>query len=181
MRGRGTEIALGYLMDMDQRSLALVIFAAASALGNAPSWAQTGSWALYRDDRGTRIEYPRHIFSVARGRGENGVGRLFMTREGRARIHMYSIPNANALSPAAFMRSQFRGNRSSLAYDRVARNFFAVSWRRAGMIGYLRCNFSRNRGGALHCVDLRYPAAQKRAWDAIVTRISRSVRPLTAS
>jgi hypothetical protein len=163
---------------MAQRSLAFAVVAAATVLGNAPSWAQTDSWAVYRDDRGTRIEYPRHIFSIPRGRGEQGVGHVFATPDGRARIHMYSIPNANALSPAAFMRSHFPGDRSRLTYDRVARNFFAVSSRRGGMIAYLRCNFSRSAGGTLHCVDLRYPVAEKRAWDAVVTRISRSVRPL---
>ena len=91
---------------------------------------------------------------------------------------MYSIPNSNALSPAAFMRSQFPGQRSSLSYDREAHNFFAISRRRGPLIAYLRCNFSQNAGGTLHCVDLRYPASEKRAWDGIVTRISRSVRPL---
>jgi hypothetical protein len=91
---------------------------------------------------------------------------------------MYSIPNAYALSPAAFMRSKFAASRSSLTYDRVARNFFAISTRRGGLIAYLRCNFSANAGGALHCVELRYPESEKRSWDAIVTRISRSVRPL---
>jgi hypothetical protein len=29
----------------------------------------------------------------------------------------------------------------------------------------------------IHCVDLRYPRGEKRAWDRIVTRISLSLRP----
>jgi hypothetical protein len=90
---------------------------------------------------------------------------------------MYSIANVNAHSPAAYM-ARFPAPRSSLTYDRVARNFFAISTRRNGMILYARCNFSRVRSGTLHCVDLQYPAAEKRSWDYIVTRISRSVRPL---
>jgi hypothetical protein len=32
--------------------------------------------------------------------------------------------------------------------------------------------------GAIHCLDLVYPQAEKRAWDGVVTRISRSLRPL---
>jgi hypothetical protein len=43
------------------------------------------------------------------------------------------------------------------------------------MIYYSRCNFG---GAAIHCFDLAYPQAEKRAWDAIVTRISLSLRPL---
>jgi hypothetical protein len=70
--------------------------------------------------------------------------------------------------------------RSILTYDRVARNFFALSSRLDGMIVYMRCNFSHAREGSLHCVDIRYPQNEKVAWDNIVTRISRSVRPLPA-
>jgi hypothetical protein len=33
-------------------------------------------------------------------------------------------------------------------------------------------------GGAIHCFDLVYPSAEERAWNAIVTRISRSLQPL---
>jgi hypothetical protein len=43
---------------------------------------------------------------------------------------------------------------------------------------YLRCNFSSTRGGTLHCADIRYPINEKRDWDGVVTRISRSVRSL---
>jgi hypothetical protein len=43
---------------------------------------------------------------------------------------------------------------------------------------YSRCNFSTDAGGAIHCLDLVYPQVEKRAWDGVVTRISRSLRPL---
>jgi hypothetical protein len=65
-----------------------------------------------------------------------------------------------------------------LNYDRVAQKFFAVSTNRARTVLYRRCNFSGNRGGTMHCIDLAYPLSEKRAWDAPVTRISRSLRPL---
>jgi len=41
---------------------------------------------------------------------------------------------------------------------------------------YLR--ISVLHGAAIHCFDLVYPKPEKRAWDAIVTRISLSLRPL---
>jgi hypothetical protein len=47
---------------------------------------------------------------------------------------------------------------------------------REGLIYYSRCNFSR--AGAMHCFDLVYPKEEERAWDAVVTRISLSLRPL---
>ena len=134
-------------------------------------------WAEYTDARGTRIEYPLDMFPI---REKADAGQVLTTQDGRARIHMLSMDNPKALKPREFMRSHFPASRSSLAYDRVARNFFALSTRREGMIVYLRCNFSRARAGTLHCVDIRYPESEKSAWDGIVTRISRSVRPLPA-
>jgi hypothetical protein len=41
-------------------------------------------------------------------------------------------------------------------------------------IYYSRCNFSRS-SNTIHCFDLKYPAHEKRAWDDVVTRISRSL------
>jgi hypothetical protein len=63
-------------------------------------------------------------------------------------------------------------------YRRVTPSFFAISAEREGMIYYSRCNFSTLRGATIHCFDLVYPQSEKRAWDAIVTRISLSLRPL---
>jgi hypothetical protein len=133
-------------------------------------------WVEYTDSRGTRIQYPQDIFSERLG--AEGGGEVFATRDGRARLHLFSMDNPKRLSPREFMRSYFPASRSTLTYDRVARNFFAVSARREGMIVYLRCNFSSTRGGTLHCADIRYPINEKRDWDGVVTRISRSVRSL---
>jgi len=135
-------------------------------------------WAQYADARGTRVEYPVDLFSA---REQAELGQAFLTRDHRARIHMYSMPNPKALAPREFMRTKFLAPRSMLTYDRVTRNFFAISTRTKGMIVYLRCNFSSSQNGSLHCVELRYPQDEKRAWDSVVTRISRSLRPLPAS
>jgi len=156
--------------------LALLVVAAA-ALAASPLSAQK-RWTEYTDVWGTRVSYPQDVFSI--NKGVEGGGQVFVTRDGRARLHMYAMENPKALPPRQFMRSYFPGPRSTLTYDRVTRNFFAVSARRHGMIVYLRCNFSSVGGAALHCVDIRYPANEKRAWDEIVTRISRSLRPLPA-
>ena len=153
----------------------LIILLVAASTWASPVWAQ-GRWAVYTDSRGTRIEYPQDVFSERLG--AEGGGQVFATRDRRARLHLFSMDNPKRLSPREFMRNYFPASRSTLTYDRVARNFFAVSTRREGMIVYLRCNFSSARGGTLHCADIRYPINEKRDWDGIVTRISRSVRPL---
>ena len=40
---------------------------------------------------------------------------------------------------------------------------------------YSRCNFVPKPNGTMHCVYLQYPEREERAWDGIVTRISRSL------
>jgi hypothetical protein len=60
----------------------------------------------------------------------------------------------------------------------MTRSFFALSTIRQGLVFYSRCNFSaQGEAAAIHCFDVVYPAEQKRPWDAIVTRISRSLPP----
>jgi hypothetical protein len=166
---------------MGRRVLGFIIVSAVLAAGAAQAEISAANWAVYRDTQGTSVAYPRDVFSVEQEPSEQEPGRVFSTEDGRARFHVYSLPNPNALSPGAFMRANFPAQRSTLTYDRVSRNFFALSTRRDGMIVYLRCNFSSGRAGTLHCVDIRYPLNEKRDWDGIVTRISRSLRPLASA
>ena len=85
-------------------------------------------------------------------------------------------------------RNEFTLHRVSLgkAHDRAlvctqidaATHRFAISSEREGVIHYSRCNFSGRARGVIHCFDLMYPQEEKRSWDAVVTRISLSLRPL---
>jgi hypothetical protein len=141
--------------------------------------AQSG-WITYADEVGTRVEYPSDVFSRNSGSPEIGTGKRFSTADGRAHLSIYTVPNSRGQSPASYLKTNMKGPRRTLNYDRVARNFFAVSTNRNGRVLYRRCNFSRNRGGTMHCIDLAYPLSEKRAWDSPVTRISRSLRPLNS-
>ena len=159
----------------------LLLFAAGGGLAVAFSTSAFAQarWVAYEDALGTRVEYPEHIFSQRQG--QEGGGPVYVSRDRRARLHIFSMKNPQAMSPREFMRSNFPAPRSSLTYDRVAQNFFAISTRKEGLIVYLRCNFSGSRGGTLHCVDIRYPVSEKKNWDGIVTRISWSLKPLPRS
>jgi|KBSMisStandDraft_5_1062788.scaffolds.fasta_scaffold345754_2 hypothetical protein len=134
--------------------------------------APTHEWTTF-NSRGLAVEYPRDVFTEA-GVGEHD-GRLFTTRDKRARLTIFTLSNERGATPAQFLRRSFPENRRNLTYDRVASNFFAVSEPKNGLILYRRCNFST--GAMIHCIDLQYPRREKRAWDAIVTRISLSLRP----
>jgi hypothetical protein len=67
--------------------------------------------------------------------------------------------------------------RAELDYSRVTPTFFAVSKYSGENVLYRRCNFDR-AAWLMHCIDMSYPAAEERDWDGVVTRISRSLRPL---
>jgi hypothetical protein len=127
---------------------------------------------------GTTVEYPAGIFSVPDGKPGKGVGQRLSSGDGRAELTIYSRENEDGDTPASYLKKNLRLARSALDYERVTRRFFAISSERQGVILYSRCNFSSEAGGAIHCFDPVYPRAEERAWDAIVTRISRSLRPL---
>ncbi len=55
-----------------------------------PSFAQE-RWAEHVDSRGTHVEYPASIFSDRKG--SEGGGPVYVTRDGRARLHIFSMEN----------------------------------------------------------------------------------------
>jgi hypothetical protein len=126
---------------------------------------------------GTRVQFPASIFAPA-GKSERGSGQRFERADGRAALSIYSRPNDTGEDPATYLKHNLRMDRSRLDYARITRSFFAISSERQGVILYSRCNFSRHARGAIHCFDLTYPQEEKRSWDAVVTRISLSLRPL---
>ena len=127
---------------------------------------------------GTTVDYPASIFSEPDGRPEKGTGQRFDSANGRAVMTIYARENEDGDTPASYLKKNLRVARSALDYERVTRSFFAISLERNGVVLYSRCNFSSDAGGAIHCFDLVYPQAVNRNWDEIVTRISRSLRPL---
>jgi hypothetical protein len=127
---------------------------------------------------GTTVDYPAGIFSMADGKAERGLGQRFTSVDGRSVLTIYTRENEDGDTPSSYLKKNLRLGRSALDYERITRSFFAISSNQQGLILYSRCNFSSDAGGAIHCFDLVYPRAEERAWDAIVTRISRSLRPL---
>lgn len=121
-------------------------------------------------DTGARVDMPVSIFTEDSGPPEGGIGRRFFTSDRRADFTVQSVPNPDGDSPAAFLAK--RGPPANIQYRRVTPRFFAVSSIRNGRTWYNRCNKAK---GYMHCVLINYPAAEERAWDAVVTRISLSL------
>jgi hypothetical protein len=82
-----------------------------------------------------------------------------------------SISNQANDAPADFLAK--RKPPSDIIYKKVTSRFFVVSSISHGKIWYNRCN---RIAGYMNCVLINYPAGEKRQWDDVVTRISKSLR-----
>jgi hypothetical protein len=139
-----------------------------------PTFAFAGDteWRRYVvPSTGTSVDLPVSIFSSDGGAPENGTGRKFFTEDRRADLTVQSIPNPANDSPATVL-ARMRPP-SDIIYKRITADFFVVSSIRGERIWYNRCNRGR---GAMNCVLINYPVAEKRQWDRIVTRISHTLR-----
>ena len=140
----------------------------------APAFAFAGDteWRCYViPSTGTSVDMPVSIFTSDAGAPESGAGRRFFTEDRRADLTVQSVPNPANDSPATFLAK--RRPPAGIIYKRITSDFFVVSSIRKDRIWYNRCN----RGnGTMNCVLINYPAAEKRQWDAVVTRISHTLR-----
>ena len=111
------------------------------------------------------------IFTSDAGAPEGGTGRRFFTEDRRADLTVQSVPNPGNDSPATFLAR--KQPPAGISYKRITSDFFVVSSIRKDRIWYNRCN----RGnGTMNCVLINYPSEEKRQWDDVVTRISRTLR-----
>ncbi|MDD1528046.1 hypothetical protein C7U92_18105 [Bradyrhizobium sp. WBOS7] len=146
------------------------MLAAALALSVTLSGAKAESWTSYRiAETGTSVDVPVSVFTELAGKPD-GYGQQFRSSDGRADLTVQAVSNRQGLSPAAFLAR--KNPPSGIIYQRITPRFFVVSSIKRDKIWYNRCNFSR---GYVHCVLINYPAAEKRQWDRIVTRISHSL------
>jgi hypothetical protein len=150
------------------------LFAALAIVGAfAPALAFAGDaeWRRYViPSTGTSVDMPVSIFTSDAGAPEGGTGRRFFTEDRRADLTVQSVANSANESPAAFL-AKMRPP-AGIVYKRITPDFFVVSSIRKDRIWYNRCN----RGsGTVNCVMINYPAAEKRQWDSVVTRISHTL------
>ena len=150
------------------RLLTALIFSSipAVALAEGAAWQR-----LVVPTTGTNVEIPVTIFSNDAELSDGGTGRRFYTDDRRANLTVQSVANPENDSPATFLAK--KNPPPGIIYKRVTPNFFVVSSIRNDRIWYNRCN----RGdSSMNCVMINYPVAEKRQWDAVVTRISRTLR-----
>lgn len=147
-----------------------MLAAAVLALSPIEATAQQ-NWQRYVvTETGAGVDVPRSIFSEEAGKPETGYGALFVTSDRRANLTVQSFRNDANDTPAAFLAK--KRPPQDIVYRRVTTSFFVVSSFRNDLIWYNRCNFA---GRLITCVLINYPAAEKKRWDAVVTRISNSL------
>jgi hypothetical protein len=117
---------------------------------------------------GASVEIPMTVFrEAARLPDGDDLGRRFYTEDGRADLTVQSFPNSENDSTATFLAK--KRPPVNIFYKRVTAKFFVVSSFKKERIWYNRCNRSKDY---MNCVLINYPAAEKRQWDKVVTRIS---------
>jgi hypothetical protein len=137
-------------------------------LSSAAAAAQPISWSKYNvAETDAVVDIPTSIFTEDAGKPPSGYGRQFLTSDRRADLTVQSVPNVTGDSPAVFLAK--RNPPANIVYKRVTPRFFAVSSFQGDKIWYNRCNFSQR---FVNCILINYPAAEKRQWDSVVTRIS---------
>lgn len=133
-------------------------------------------WSVF-SGAGAAVDYPANIFGVDAGASRRGTGRRLQTADGRAGFMLFVLPNRDRDSPRGYVRRHRALPRAKVEYKVITDRFFVVSGTDSDRVFYSRCNYPRGSSGPMHCISLVYPRAEIRAWDAIVTRISRSLRP----
>jgi hypothetical protein len=153
----------------------VVLAIAAVSCGTHVAAAAASDWRVLSDpQQSAQVDYPADVFTVPET-PRNGVGGfLFRTADGRASLSFFTLRTPKDTSPARFLARHLRLPQREIQYRRTTPSFFAVSGIHASDVYYARCNASGDHA-VLHCIYMTYPAARTHQWDAIVTRISRSL------
>jgi hypothetical protein len=155
--------------------LAFILFAPAGAAAQGGAVERAGGWGRLHDpELGATFQFPAHIFTQ-RSAGDAARGTVFATPDGRATLRVFGFVNTRDQSPQRYLESIPEYRAETFHYVRTAPRFFVASGVRDGMILYRRCNFSPRADRRVACLQLEYPQTEKRAWDAVVTRMSRSL------
>ena len=152
-----------------------VLAAVAGLLAVSGSAPAADRWTTYANPRfGTIADYPADLFSVQDPPPDNGDGASFRTADSRAQLSIYGAYNVENDTPQSYVAEldEFK----DATYKRVTPEFYAISGASGADIYYDRCNFPPHNDDILNCIHVTYPAREKAFWDAIVTRISKSLR-----
>ena len=136
---------------------------------------KTATWAVYQDEtQKCRLDYASSVFAL--GKKDNEDFQRFSGPNKDIYFRVAGLLNEEHMSPTQ-IRKEYIKNRgkSEIVYERTKSDFLVLSGIRDGKIFYSKVAVSPNTNNicVLHIV---YPQKAKRAFDAIVTRMSRSFK-----
>jgi hypothetical protein len=136
---------------------------------------QSATWRVYQDDtEKCRLEYPSSVFIV--GKKDEEDFQRFSGPNKDIYFRIAGLPNDELLSPKQIRMEYIKERgKAEIVYERTKRDFLVLSGIRDRKIFYSKIAVSPNIETicVLHIV---YPLKAKRAFDAIVTRMSRSFK-----
>lgn len=147
--------------------LLLLIFA-----GIFPSAAQAKSWAVYNNTQKCSLMYESSVFSHNEIDAEDF--QRFYGPNDDTFFRVIGVPNEEHLTPSQ-IRAEYIKKRTAtdLVYERTDRDFLVLSGYRDNNIFYTKIVLSPNNK-TICVLHISYPRKAKRAFDKIVTRMSRS-------
>lgn len=155
-----------------------VVILAVLAAGAAHAQDLDTGWRTYVNARfGVSVDYP-DMFSVRDPEPDNGDGQAFRTPDGGAKLTVYGSYNVNRQSARELMQA-YKTDGVNYTYSTATTNWFVLSGKKAGKIGYMRCNLGPS--DVVGCFDIEYPEQQAVKWAPIVERLGRSLKVLPAS
>jgi hypothetical protein len=164
---------------MASARIGLLLAAALLGLGISGLAAQEqGAVATYRNERhGFSLSYPAEAFAP-QSASPAGEGRVFVSRDGNARLLAGALANAEGTSlrdyRALVLQQSYPG--AAIDYAPVGGTWFVLSGTRDGMMFYERVTFTCG-GRLINSWAMLYPATERRLYDRIVEQVARSYRP----
>jgi hypothetical protein len=156
-------------------SIAIVV--AGLLLSPPPAAAQgAAETATYRNAHyGFSLTYPSAQFQPQEPLAEDG--RVWVSRDGNARILAGALPNAEGFSLQDYrdfvLKQSYPG--ASVDYAPMRENWFVLSGVRDGVMFYERVTFTCG-GKLINSWAMLYPAAERRLYDRVVEQVSKSYR-----
>ena len=138
---------------------------------------EPGGTATYRNERhGFSLSYPAGAFAPQPPPASEE-GRVFVSRDGNARLLAGALPNAEGVSlrdyRALVLQQSYPG--ADIDYAPVGASWFVLSGTRDGVMFYERVTFTCG-GRLINSWAMLYPAAERRLYDRIVEQVARSYR-----
>ena len=131
-------------------------------------------WTRYKGVESCVIDYPTSLFHPEAV--PPGKPLLFSSRNVEIFFRIQGVANTGGWSPQRIREKYLSADiPGDLTYDRVRSNFVVLSGHRGTKIFYTKVALSPDRDSA--CIlEITYPRLQKKMFDRIVTRMSRSLR-----